>query len=114
MSIGKCPECNSTIVNIDVACSKCGFDIPEFVKAYKRILQEKIDEDIYAEEERQAEKIVYTTPDELNIPRCPTCKSTNIKRISGMSKAGSVVMWGVLAAGKVAKQWHCNNCKHEW
>lgn len=49
-----------------------------------------------------------------NIPHCPTCGSTNIRKISGVSKAGSVAVWGVLAVGKVSKQWHCNNCGSEW
>lgn len=29
-----------------------------------------------------------------NVPRCPTCQSTDIKKISGLSKAGSIAMWG--------------------
>lgn len=41
---------------------------------------------------------------------CPYCHSTNTKKISGLSKAGSVAIWGIFAAGKVSKQWHCNNC----
>ena len=50
----------------------------------------------------------------VNIPKCPTCGSTNIKKISGLSKVGSVALWGVFAVGKVSKQWHCNNCGSEW
>ncbi|MDE7425425.1 MAG: hypothetical protein K2N51_17340 [Lachnospiraceae bacterium] len=49
-----------------------------------------------------------------NIPKCPTCGSTNLKKISGLSKAGSVAMWGVFAAGRTSKTWHCNNCGYEW
>ena len=45
---------------------------------------------------------------------CPYCHSTNTKKISGMSKAGSVALWGVFAAGKVSKQWHCNDCKSDF
>lgn len=45
---------------------------------------------------------------------CPYCHSTNVKKISGASKMGSVMLWGVLAAGKVSKQWHCNNCKSDF
>lgn len=48
-----------------------------------------------------------------NTPKCPTCGSTNIKKISGISKAGSVAMFGLLSR-KVHKQWHCNNCGSEW
>ena len=48
-----------------------------------------------------------------NVPKCPTCQSTNIKKISGLSKAGSVAMFGIFSQ-KVKKQMHCNNCGYEW
>ena len=51
--------------------------------------------------------------DYLNMPKCPTCSSTNIKKISTASKVGSVAMWGILSR-KVHKQWHCNTCGSEW
>ena len=44
----------------------------------------------------------------------PYCHSKNTKKISGLSKVGSVALWGVFAVGKVSKQWHCNNCGSEW
>lgn len=50
---------------------------------------------------------------EDNKPRCPTCGSTNLSKVSTMSKAGSVFMWGLFSQ-KVKKTWHCNNCKYEW
>ena len=46
--------------------------------------------------------------------RCPYCNSTNTKKISEMSKAASVAVFGVFAMGKVSKQWHCNNCKSDF
>lgn len=68
-------------------------------------LLEKIHEKLRAEEKQnpipRPKPIVIT---------CPYCKSTNTKKISGISKAGSVALWGIFAAGKVSKQWHCNNC----
>lgn len=50
---------------------------------------------------------------EINIPKCPTCQSTDIKKMSTISKAGSVALWGLFSQ-KVKKQWHCNNCSSEW
>ncbi|MCI9448074.1 MAG: hypothetical protein HFH36_11955 [Lachnospiraceae bacterium] len=47
------------------------------------------------------------------IPKCPTCGSGNIKKISASSKAASVAMWGLLSR-KVHKQWHCRHCGSEW
>ncbi len=56
------------------------------------------------------EKIIE---EQSNIPKCPTCGSSNIKRVSGTSKAVSVAMFGLLSQ-KVKKQFHCNNCGYEW
>ena len=49
-----------------------------------------------------------------NNAECPYCHSKNTKKISGLSKAGSVAMFGVFAMEKVGKQWHCNNCKSDF
>ena len=48
-----------------------------------------------------------------NKPKCPTCGSTDLSKVSTRSKAGSVFMWGLFSQ-KVKKTWHCNNCKYEW
>lgn len=45
---------------------------------------------------------------------CPYCHSTDTKKITNMSKAGSVALFGVFAMGKVSKQWKCNSCKSEF
>ena len=51
--------------------------------------------------------------EQSRVPKCPTCQSTNIKKVSGLSKTGSVAMWGIFSQ-KVKKQMHCNNCGYEW
>lgn len=48
-----------------------------------------------------------------NMPKCPTCSSTKIRKISVTSKVASVAMWGLLSR-KVHKQWHCDTCGSEW
>lgn len=54
----------------------------------------------------EPEKPVYT-------PKCPTCGSPDIERISGVSKVASAAMWG-LFSNKIRKTFHCNNCGYEW
>lgn len=46
--------------------------------------------------------------------RCTNCKSTHVEKISTANKAGSVLMFGVFAAGKVTKTWQCLDCKFKW
>lgn len=104
----KCPNCRSLIAETSRVCPECGYD---GISSY--LLQ--------LEKEKQAKVIDYThnyepiNPNKSseNVPKCPTCGSTKIKKISGLSKAGSVAMWGIFSR-KVHKQWHCNNCGSEW
>lgn len=57
----------------------------------------------------------YTKPQQKTPTiTCPYCKSTDCKRISGLSKAGSVALWGIFALDKTTKQWHCNSCKSDF
>ena len=44
-----------------------------------------------------------------NVPKCQICGSTNVKKISGASRAASIGFWGIFSK-KIGKQWHCNNC----
>jgi len=46
-----------------------------------------------------------------NLIRHYTKYGSNYKKISGLSKAGSVSLWGVFAVGGTSKTWHCKNCK---
>lgn len=50
------------------------------------------------------------TSNTIKSVECPYCKSTNTKKISCLSKAGSVALFGIFALGKTTKQWHCNDC----
>ena len=44
-----------------------------------------------------------------NQVHCPYCNSTNVNKISGLAKAGSVALFGIFSQ-KVKKQWHCRQC----
>ncbi len=46
-------------------------------------------------------------------PKCPTCSSRDIKRLSNTQKVTSAVAFG-LFSGRVRKTFHCNNCKYDW
>ncbi len=46
-------------------------------------------------------------------PRCPHCKSSNIKSISTLNRGASIAMWGVFSK-KINKSFECLNCKYTW
>ena len=58
--------------------------------------------------------IAITEEQSCPIITCPYCKSTNTKKISGLSKAVGVGLFGIFALGKTTKQFHCNNCKADF
>ncbi len=55
-----------------------------------------------------------TDEKEVNVPKCPTCSSVNVERISTKSKVGKAIMFGILAAGSIGKTFKCNNCGYKW
>lgn len=134
-----CEKCGGTgVLDFDV-CVQCGShnsykSVPdEYVDDYaikddlkaefiENIIKSSPNFDQECWDRREAFKEIQKHNNELlendkvkqaNVPKCPTCGSSNIKRVSGTSKAVSVAMFGLLSQ-KVKKQFHCNNCGYEW
>ena len=63
--------------------------------------------------QQESSNSANTKPKEENKVHCPYCNSTNVNKISGLSKAGSIAMFGIFSR-KVHKQWHCNDCKSDF
>ena len=59
--------------------------------------------------QQESSNSANTKPKEENKVHCPYCNSTNVNKISGLSKAGSIAMFGIFSR-KAHKQWHCNSC----
>ena len=99
--------------------TKSSYDDIPTNKTKEQIIKEYVARSQYKEykekelEELKKYAINIQAREALNKPHCPTCNSTNIKKISGLSKAGSVAMFGIFSQ-KVKKQMHCNNCGYEW
>lgn len=57
---------------------------------------------------------IYPTSENIKpIPRCPTCQSTNINKITITSKAMNTALFGLFGT-KRHKTFHCNSCGYEW
>lgn len=48
-----------------------------------------------------------------NEPKCPTCGSTLVKRLSVVNRGASVAVWGVYS-NKFNKSFECKNCGYTW
>lgn len=61
----------------------------------------------------QMELETVQTKNEKNIPKCPTCQSTNIQKINGLERGVSVAAWGLFSK-KINKSFKCKNCGYTW
>lgn len=57
--------------------------------------------------------IIPYTKEQISLPKCPTCHSTNIKKIGTGERVASVVGLGILSK-KINKTWKCCNCGYTW
>ena len=45
--------------------------------------------------------------------KCPTCGSTNVRRVTSIDKVTNIALFG-LFGNKRTKQFHCDDCNYEW
>jgi len=100
----KCPMCGKEYPKKQKYCGKCDALLMR-KKDYERFEMDK-----YSVPTQNA---VQKLENEQNIPKCPTCGSTNIKRITTLDRAVSVGTLGLLS-GKIGKNYECLNCKAKW
>lgn len=90
------------------------------MEAYQNRLQISKEQEKHREREievtnRQieAEWAARRAAEQANAPRCPTCGSTDLKKIDALDRAISVSFLG-LASGKIGKSFKCNHCGYMW
>lgn len=132
-----CPKCgNIEILGLDEDCDYCETKLrdteyffddvvergdvkPEIQKA---IFEKYIKNNpMYSEEDATKRKNTsnsshipssYKTKQQ-NIPKCPTCGSTNVHPISSSKKAIGFLTVGVFSSN-FGKTMHCKNCGYKW
>ena len=52
-------------------------------------------------------------PATINVPKCPTCDSTEVSKITTTNRLFSIGLFG-LASDKIGKQFECKNCGYKW
>ena len=112
-----CPYCNNKLV--DTLITENEFNLIEDVSDSDRqfleaMIELKKNDPIeyqlkMSQFKANLKQQVSSKVEEDNKVHCPYCNSTNVNKISGLSKAGSIAMFGIFSR-KVHKQWHCNNC----
>ena len=46
-------------------------------------------------------------------PKCPTCQSTNIRKMGGVERGTSIYAFGIFSK-KINKTFKCQNCGYTW
>lgn len=108
----QCPKCNcleGTIEENDnllaVRCKHCGEQtvmLEKHTTENRRVVGEKPSAPKTYEEIKQS-----------NQPKCPTCGSTNIEKISVGKKMKGSFLFGFLSSD-VRNTMHCKNCWYKW
>ena len=141
MALIKCPECGKEISDKSEKCIHCGFPLRNepiiqecingkyydvtflkdmnlsYVQKLKKLndltgcglaMSKEITKKYHVEQEKVEKSRV-----EDNTLRCPTCNSTNVKKISATSKVIGASMFGLFS--KTARsQFKCEQCGYKW
>lgn len=118
--IHKVNNCNGKLEKINI--SENDFDLLCDISSDKNFLQAMIDlkeKDIIeynlkmSQFKSQLEQQKSSKPQNNNQPKCPTCGSTNIEKISVTKKVVGGAMFGIFSSD-VRNSMHCKNCGAKW
>ena len=102
--VKKCKNCKRKYPKIFIKCPKCNQQLIKLSTENKQLDKQvnEIRKEIQEHQEKQQ-----------NTPKCPTCGSTNIEKISAGKKAIGFVAVGVFSSN-FGKTMHCKNCDYKW
>ena len=106
----ECPKCQirkqyNLNDKVDFICKCCGGKMKYMTTVRKNSTKP------YKKENYYSNTINFNTSS--NIPKCPTCNSTNIEKISTGKKMFGGVLFGIFSAD-VRNTMHCKNCGYKW
>ena len=119
----KCPFCGGAIIDTNLPDSD--FTVIREVSNYNRqfleamielynqnIVEYELKMSQFRTQYEQQESIKQIQK-EKNIPKCPTCGSTNIEKISACKKIGGGMLFGLFSSD-VRNTMHCKDCGAKW
>ena len=120
MAMIKCPNCGQRIQDSSRKCKYCGYDD---ITSYILNIERKKDIARRQKELKEREirdftinhPVEYIQPQtqQQNIPKCPTCGSTNIRKMGGVERGASIAAFGIFSK-KINKTFKCGNCGYTW
>lgn len=90
-----CPVCGGKLSTAATACPHCGQPMNQ-------------GKPVQAVQQAPAQP-----KHEENVPRCPTCNSTNIRKLDVIDRGLSFAVWGIFSS-KIGKSMMCKDCGYKW
>ena len=100
------PNDKMKIISAFMKMTNCG--LADAKNIIEKIIETKTIPTVLILKQQKSTKI-----EEKSIPKCPTCGSTNIQKISGTKRWLSTGLFG-LASSDIGKNMYCKNCGHKW
>ncbi|MEY8339465.1 zinc-ribbon domain-containing protein [Lachnospiraceae bacterium 62-35] len=143
MALIKCPECGREVSDKADKCIHCGYPLKvksiinnqEYDLSYElelvldgknieaiKSVREKIGLGLadgksiidYMSQHNKCPIVMnFNKQQENNLPKCPTCGSTDIEKISLTKKAFGGAMFGIFSSD-IRNSMHCRNCGAKW
>ena len=89
--------------------------INDYIKSsseFDQYLFEHREEDMFNKRMSDRAKLAHGASileEQSRVPKCPTCGSTNIRKIGGVERGASIWAFGIFSK-KINKTFKCNNC----
>lgn len=123
-------DCGTVCIKTGKTFTQYALLTPDERKEYDTYIREKytlhsdvFDEELYKktlEGDFERRLAIETEKREMQIqsannsqPKCPTCGSADVQKISGLERGVSVVAWGLFSK-KINKSFKCNKCGYTW
>lgn len=93
--------------------------INEYIKSspeFNQYLFEHREEDMFNKKMSDRAKLAHGASileEKSRVPKCPTCGSTNIRRMGGVERGASIAAFGIFSK-KINKTFKCGNCGYTW
>ena len=131
-----CPKCNGLYMATDTTCQDCNiklYDKKQYSEIYNELKDMTQDErkkhcyesrysvickyqfgiNAYLNTQSNNSTQQAKIKKEKNVPKCPTCGSTNVHPISSGKKALGFITVGVFSSS-FGKSYECDDCKYKW
>lgn len=93
--------------------------INDYIKSspeFNQYLFEHREEDMFNKRMSDRAKLAHGASileEKSRVPKCPTCGSTNIRKMSGIERGASIAAFGIFSK-KINKTFRCGNCGYTW